>query len=276
MHKEHKLTKKYMPNGCIPSPPDNRDYTFERVALTSGSIPKTYLNQGMPILDQGSVGSCVAHCCATAFGYGELTNGKNNTHDMSRGFVYANRRDSDYQGEGMNIRQALKQFNHCGDCEQADFPWNETYPKVKSRLDANKEMYLNKAEPYKILNYFRCYNEDEIKLAVINNGAVIMSMPLFPSFASECPMPGEDEVATGYHAMCIVGWDEAGWIIQNSWSKSWGNKGRLHVPYEYPITEFWGMTVDPSIPEAPKKQNWLIKLIKELYRVLKALITKKK
>lgn len=274
MSKEQKLTKKYMSNGCLPSPHDDRDYTFEKVALASSNIPITYLNNGMSILDQGSIGSCVAHSCATAFGYGELSNGKNNTHDMSRGFIYANRKDSDYQGEGMYIRQALKQLNHDGDCEQVVFPWNETYPKVKRRLNANKKIYLNKAEPYKILNYFRCYTEDEIKLTVINNGAVIMSMPLFPSFASECPMPDKDEIATGYHAMCIVGWDETGWIIQNSWSKSWGNKGRLHVPYEYPITEFWGITVDPTIPEAPKKQNWFIKIIFILIEFLKRKIKK--
>lgn len=272
--KDKKLAKKHSKYGCIPSPYDDRDYTTETIAFSSTAIPSSYLFVRMDVLDQGSINSCVAHACATAFGYGELSNGKSNAHDMSRGFIYANRKDSDHQGEGMIIRQALKQLNKCGDCEQKDFSWNETYPKVKTRLEANKEVYLDKAQSYKILNYFRCYSEEEIKLTVLNNGAVIITMPLYSSFSAECPMPDKDDTLNGYHAMCIVGWDETGWIIQNSWSKVWGNKGFLHVPYEYPISEYWGITVDPAIPEAPKKQSWLAKIVIFVFEKLKQLFVK--
>jgi C1A family cysteine protease len=257
-----KIFEKYFVDGCMPSPPDSRDYTRESVCLTAQPIPETYLSTGMKVLNQGSVGSCVAHACATALGYGEKLGG-NAPHDYSRGFIYGNRRVTDHQGEGMYLRQALKQLNHCGDCEYVDFPYNEVYPKVKARIEADKENLLAKAEPYKIVNYFRCYTDEDVKLALLNQGAVVISIPVYSSFAADCPIPSADDTYRGGHAMCVVGWDETGWIIQNSWSASWGKKGLLHLPYKYPINEFWGITVNPTVPQ-PKEEKWYVKLWKAI------------
>ena len=272
-NKDKKYLQKYDLTGCIPSPPDERDYTAETVALAEAPRPETYIQTGMTVLNQGSIGSCVAHACATALGYGEKTGGKT-PHDFSRGFIYGNRRSTDHQGEGMYIRQALKQLNHCGDCEQKVFPYNETYPKVKARIEKNKENLLKQAEPFKILNYFRCYSNDEVKRALLNQGAVVISIPVYESFAGDCPIPGIGEKMNGHHAMCVVGWDKTGWLIQNSWSKGWGNKGNLHLPYNYPINEFWGVTIDPNYPE-PKKDNVLTRIVNAIGRLFNLLFSRK-
>ena len=259
--KDKKLFEKYFVDGCQPSPIDVRDYTIEMVAMAEAPLPETYLCASMKVLNQGSVGSCVAHACATAMGYGEKKGGATTAHDFSRGFIYGNRKGTDYQGEGMYIRQALKQLNHCGDCEYEDFPYNETYPNVKKKIDKDKENLYAKAEPFKIVNYFRCYTNDEVKRALLNQGAVVISIPIYSSFSADCPMPSEKDTYKGGHAMCVIGWDETGWIIQNSWSKSWGKKGTLHLPYEYPINEFWGITVNANVPLPEKRKNWLQRLI---------------
>lgn len=272
--KDKKLFQKYFnPDGCIPSPLDIRDYSAATVALAETPLPKTYLVSGMKVLNQGSIGSCVAHACATAMGYGEMT-GNKSAHDFSRGFIYGNRRDSDHQGEGMHIRQALKQLNHCGDCEYKDFPYNETYPQVKARVEKDKENLYAKAEPFKILNYFRCYSDEEVKRALMNQGAVVISVPVYESFCGNCPLPAANEKLKGYHAMCVVGWDETGWIIQNSWSTSWGNKGNLHLPYNYPICEFWGITVDPTSP-APVKENIISRVWNAIIRLFSLIFNKR-
>ena len=272
--KDQKIFKKYFTDGCQPSPLDVRDYTIDMVAMAEAPLPDTYLCNGMAVLNQGLVGSCVAHACATAMGYGEKKSG-NKAHDFSRGYIYGNRKETDHQGEGMYIRQALKQLNHCGDCQYDDFPYNETYPNVKNKIEKNKENLANLALPFKIENYFRLYSNDEIKKALLNQGAVVMSMPIYSSFAAECPLPTADDKYEGGHAMCLIGWDETGWIIQNSWSKSWGNKGTLHVPYEYPFNEFWGITVNLDVPQPKKKKSWLTTLIEYLCDLFAKYLTPK-
>ena len=195
-------------------------------------------------------------------------------HDFSRGFNYGNRKPTDYHEEGMYVREALKQRSHCGDCEYTDFPYNETYPQVKARIEKDKDNLMAKASPFKIINNFRSYSDNEVKKALLNQGAVVISIPIYDTFAAECPLPTKEAVYKGGHAMCVVGWDETGWIIQNSWSKNWGNKGTLHLPYDYPITEFWGITVDPTLPE-PEKENWLSRLLEGISRLFKMIFGKK-
>lgn len=264
--RDKKLFEKYFqPGACIKSPEDKRDYTCKQVMIAAMPIPEEYRVSGMAVLNQGSVGSCVAHACATAMGYGELKGGRP-AHNFSRGFIYGNRRPLDFQGEGMFTRQALKQLNHCGDCEYIDFPYNETYPSVKARIEKDKDNLLKKAEPFKILNYFRCYSNDEVKTTLMNQGAVIICVPVYESFAAECPLPKRGEKNRGGHAMCIIGWDKTGWIVQNSWSKAWGKKGCLHLPYEYPVDEFWGITVNPSVP-TPTKPSF-IKRVASFFKFL--------
>lgn len=255
--KDEKLLEKFMKNGgCLPSPEDKRDYTVETVSLAVAPLPEEYIVYGMKILNQGAVGSCVAHACATSMGYGELQTGVRSAHDFSRGYIYGNRSITDYQGEGMCTRQALKQLHHCGDCELKDFPYNEIYPSVKARIEKNKKKLAEKASNFKILNYFRCYSDDETKRTIIANGSAIIAVPIYSSFGSDCPMPSDTDMYKGSHAMCIVGWDKTGWIIQNSWGKNWGKKGLLHLPYEYPITEIWGITVSPTMPKPTKTSLW--------------------
>jgi C1A family cysteine protease len=50
-----------------------------------------------------------------------------------------------------------------------------------------------------------------------------------------------DEVR-GRHAVVIYGWNEKGWLAQNSWGGNWGNKGRFIIPFEFNFNEMWGIT----------------------------------
>lgn len=285
--KDQKLLKKYLlknvENGYVPSPEDTRDYTIKNVALEeTDEIPETYIKKGMKVLSQGNVGSCVAHACATAMGYGELAGGFETAHDFSRGYIYGNRGPADSQSEGMYIRQALKQLNKCGDVEYIDFPLNAKYPVVKAEIEKNKDALAEKAAQFKIINYFRCYSDEEVKKTLLAQGAVVIGIPVYSSFKAECPLPDADDKRTGGHAMVVVGWDETGWIIQNSWSSGWGKQGFMHLPYDYPIDELWGITVNKNVPQPEQKSvtdrivAFLAFYIKYLLREIKRFFTKSK
>lgn len=263
--RDKKIQNQYKLNGVLPSPPDVRDYTPETVNLAAVALPEEYeLPYKTPILNQGAYGSCVAHALSTAMRYGEAL-GQLQKHDFSRGFIYGNRLSNHYQGEGMIIREALYQLNHDGDCLYIDFPFNNTYPWCKNQISKNEKNLKEKAKPYIIVNYFRLTKDTDIKQALKTCGAVVCSVPVYSGFGAETPLPQPNEHLEGYHAVCLVGWDKKGWILQNSWGVLWGKRGFFHIPYNYPVAEWWGLTVNGS----PATKSNVIKILIKLSNLLK-------
>ena len=41
----------------------------------------------------------------------------------------------------------------------------------------------------------------------------------------------------GGHAIMVYGWNDEGWLCQNSWSDQFGNHGRFVLPYSYGLVE---------------------------------------
>lgn len=68
----------------------------------------------------------------------------------------------------MYVRQALKNFNHDGDCLTIKFPHRGKYPVVKELIAEKKEEYAEAAAKSKLINYCRLYSEREIKKALMN------------------------------------------------------------------------------------------------------------
>ncbi len=248
LEKDNEIFKKINFNGVTPSPKDSRDYklrTKSLLAATKIAIPEEYKSPSTPILDQGLIGSCVAHSCASALMVGEKI--ERNTHnDFSRGYIYANRAPSDYPFEGMFLRQALKQLNKCGDVLYEDFPYNDIYEKVKILKEEREEELAEKALPFAIKNYFRCYSEEDIKYTIMTRGSVMITIPVFSDFSRNLKKTKTNELE-GYHALLLIGWTKDNrWIVQNSWGESWGYKGKLFMDFDYPVDEYWGLTVNIS------------------------------
>lgn len=254
------------------SPKDDRDFNLEKVSKLIVEFPEEYESKQTEILNQGQVGSCVAHSCAsTMMTCEEHSVEKHNNY--SRGYIYANRRDTDYQGEGMYPRQALKQLNKCGDVLYDDFPYNIEYPEIKQKLKGIEDELAEKASEHKIVNYYRCYTNDDIKSTIINRGACIICVPVYENFGRDLEKP--EGKLRGYHAMTIIGWTKDYWIVQNSWGKNWGYKGKLHMSYDYPWDEAWGMSVTLDNINPVPERTWLEKLILIIKNWFKNLFKKK-
>lgn len=255
--------EEYVLNGYLPSPPDDRDYSYDKICMLSmeQELPEEYItDKVVPVLDQGCNSDCVAHAIATATAHGQYkAEGKFN--DLSRGYIYGNRRLTDYQGEGMYVRQALKNFNHDGDCLKTVFPYTGSYPVMKAKIAEKPEEYAKEAEKLKLVNYCRLYSETEIKKAIMNQGAVVVCITTYRDcFGKQIKVPNKDSIKSGGHAMCCIGWNKDGWIIQNSWGKGWGDKGYCYMPYEYPVDEWWGLTTSFTLPD-PEKDKLLKRII---------------
>lgn len=266
-------------DGYLPSPPDDRDYTTETVCLMAQeSFPEEYRTEGsIPVLNQGANSDCVAHALAVATAYGQYKV-DSRYNDLSRGYIYGNRSTLDYQGEGMYIRQALKHLNHEGDCFNQTFPWRGSYAQMKAKIEQDAEKYAQDAAPQAIVNYFRLYTTDEIKRALMAQGSVVLGVTVYSSFDTHIPLPTKNDTVRGGHAMCCVGWNKDGWIIQNSWGKSRGDKGFYYLPYDYPVDEWWGITATPATPN-PKKDSIFKRLaawIVNIWNQLKVILSKNK
>lgn len=227
-------------NGCISSPEDERDYKMKDY-INMGSRPSVYIpDRKAPVLYQGYVNSCVPFAIVTALFYMEGV-------EYSTDDIYHDREDSDWQGEGMITREGLKKVQKRGVVLREVIPTNTEYPNqaVKTLIE-----YLPPTiHRNKILNYARCYSEDESCDAIYQNKAALISINSTVSFDSFVlrgddnmilPMPRADERSRGKHLVCAMAFTEDGIMIQNSRGETWGNKGFAILPWGYPINEMWG------------------------------------
>lgn len=250
------------------SPKDLRDY---KVKTKYKTFPVTFELDELPVKNQGGVGSCVAHATSSLVEY--INRWQEGSYvRMSTGYIYGNREfETRKLAGGYYTRLAMKVLKERGDCPWELFPNNEPMPKAE-------ELYLNRdksidEEAYKnrISTYFQLTDKDGVKsllvcgypvlCAVKWDGNVLLDENNILNFPKK--------IDKGGHCVLIVGWNENGWIIQNSWGDNWGNKGRATLPYSSPIKEIWGVTDDIINGIEVKKPCRFIKFI---YKIIRAII----
>ena len=224
--------------GAIFSGYDARDYKLVYTA-TGEEFPKEFQLETRRIKNQGAVGSCVAHSLSSIIEYYNY-NQTGDDRPMSVGYIYGNRRTSDYEGEGMIMRDALEAVRQYGDVAHEEFPYNEEVPKMIKLFEYSGRKLFKKSYPNRISQYARVTSHNAIKSALMAGNPVLMAMIWYAD------MEVVDGVLTtnclgydGGHCMFIYGWDERGWKVQNSWGEDWGNHGCMIVPYDMDIEETW-------------------------------------
>lgn len=262
--------------GALASLIDLRDY---RVVVPDNFTPAPVFALEIPnVKNQGSVNSCVAHALSSTVEY--FNHAQNNDlKPMSVGFIYGNRKDTLYKKQGMYVREALSALMYDGDVYENDFVENVEVPECIELFDARYAELQLKAIPHQISAYFKLKTADEIKYSLMNNGPVIFSIGWYSDMAVDengvLRSQYKKGTHTGNHCMLIYGWDERGWLFQNSWGKSWGNQGKAVLPYDAPVLEFWGVIdniygIEIKRPFANliwskiiKAINWLLNLFKK-------------
>jgi hypothetical protein len=247
--------------GCITSPKDKRNY---RINMVSTQIfPENFTLEPSIILNQGSVGSCVAH--ATTSAIYDIYN-----KQFSVGWVYGNR-PSGYMGSGMYITDALKTALKIGCVLKKDFNYNVEMTEIYDKVQENYSTLEPLAIDYKIGKYAELFSDVEIKTALMKGLPVIAAITIKEDYLSM----NENYIinitngsSVGGHAILLYGWTKDGWLMQNSWGKSWGNNGTAILPYAYGIDESYTISQVEEDISKPKYYQWK-KLMQKLIDIFK-------
>jgi hypothetical protein len=85
---------------------------------------------------------------------------------------------------------------------------------------------------YKIDKYAKVGSELALKQAIIINGPCVGGLPVYNSAIDEFWDKEKGDELLGGHAVSIVGYNNDGFIIRNSWGNTYGIDGYYVIPYE--------------------------------------------
>lgn len=229
---------------------DERDYDVAMFVPNQDEVPDEEFIMDMPevemILNQGAIGSCVAHSIVVA---AKILNWQlsNKIIDFSAMALYGTRLNGHWNGVGMIPDQAIDVVRKEGLFFQRDFDERVEVPVILDRtaqFKANNPDKVVEAKNFQISGYARIYpyNQywNQVKTALKNRMPVIGMWTLYDSFYNVTPegrinVPNtSSETCLGNHEMLIVGWTKyQEWIVINSWGLSNGLKGVYLIPFDY-------------------------------------------
>ena len=264
--------------GCLPE--TNTARLPKQATLMTrdfSSLPSSYsLRQYCPTpQSQGQYGTCTSW--ATTYAFRTILDAvKNNWNreEIITGNAYAplfiysqiKNRDDTQCSKGSHISDALLKLRNVGAVKkkQFDVMCADYVPdNIMSLASANK------IGGFTTLVVYGQMLMDPVKVSVIKKAIsqkqpVVIAMHISPSFnTAKDVWDGNTWGRDGYHAMCVVGYDDnkygGAFLIMNSWGSKWGNNGFIWVRY----TDFC-RTVDqaytgflPSSPSPIDNKNTL-------------------
>ena len=184
-------------SGFIPSVIDGNEQIF-REPKNMG-LPKEYsYKKYLPkVLNQGSDPICVPCSLSANINWRlNLRKGKPKDNEIALYDIFKSRT---IEGEGMTFKDAFKYLMETG--------------------------VETKEGNYKIGSYAMVNSILAIKFAVVANGPCVGVLPVYNADSADEFWNEKYGEFLGYHAVSIVGYDENGIIIRNSWGSSYGSDG---------------------------------------------------
>ena len=251
--------------GCLKEKIDIRDYRIKRNVAMAVAFPDTYeCPIKVAVKNQGTVGSCVAHATAEILEYHSTPGTK-----LSTNFLYGIHGSV---GPGMYMREAANIVLKYGDPSYELCPGNTEVSDVyKIASDAfNKPGVLESAAEHRLDSYAKLKGINEIKYALVNYGPVLASIEWYSKNKVTKGVLIRDGEKDGGHAIMLYGWNEQGWLMQNSWGRYWGVNGCCILPYDYPLKETFSFVPasslddDVVIPAGNKLLEFIFKIVNSI------------
>jgi hypothetical protein len=234
---------------AVPDLVDTRDWLYQP---RLNSLPDILINcDAVPeILDQGQEGACTGFALAAVINY--LLHQRNLQRRASERMLYEMARKYDeWPGEdyeGSSARGAMKGWLAHGVCRR------ELWPQTQHGVGGFDEALAQDALGTPGGAYYRLMHRQvrDMHSALHETGILYMTLMVHDGWFA----PGPDVYTCTYvennnlhedrkfpvirrqgraasgHAVAIVGYTQSGFIIQNSWGKTWGADGFALLPYE--------------------------------------------
>ena len=254
--------------GALKPKVDKRDYKIVAAAM---KFPESYLCTNLPLVkNQQNVNSCVAHATAAIL----ETFNKTETGTfvpLSTDFIYG------MQGilfnkmtGGMYLRDACKIIKEYGNPSERTIGGNTEQPEcteiLKTKL--NEEVY-KEARQYRIKSYAQCKTANDIKHALMNYGPILGSVKWYDKCSFNNKEIIFDKTSNfGYHAIMVCGWNEKGWVCQNSWGRNWNGDGTFIYPYGEKFMELWSFVDADNNDITIPKNNCIFDTIYKIINII--------
>lgn len=189
--------------GFVPSIINGTEILFE--CPKEATLPEqySYVNVLPQVINQGKLSICVP-CSMSAYlnWKANLESLTNNDNAIALFDIYDSR---DNKGDGMTFKAAFKYLRYKG---------------VDSSVGVLKIGHYGKVNEIK-----------DLKFALIANGPCFGALPVY---GTHCDFWNKKHGSPmqGYHAISIVGYDQEGFIIRNSWGKQFCNDGYTKIMYK--------------------------------------------
>lgn len=237
--------------GLIPAPLDLSDLTGQQIDTSSAfpvySYSGTYdlrkLNKVTSVKNQGYSGSCWAFA---TYGSMEsyLLNKSGETWDFSENNLKNNAGFDIDPNSGGNYQMAMAYLTRwSGPVNESDDPFDQYSTTSSANLNVRKHVQ----NAYVIPDRSSPGDNDNIKLAIMNYGAIFTSMYWSDSYynTKNYSYNASNGAVSNNHAVTIVGWNDSysasnfspaapgngAFIVKNSWGSSWGDSGYFYVSY---------------------------------------------
>lgn len=117
-------------------------------------------------------------------------------------------------------------------------PGNNDVNLAVKNVYSNFHKLRKSAYENRISTYYKINNPNELKIALYKHGPVAAGIKIYDNFSIPNNIYHYDKTQpTSGHAVMIIGWTKKYWIVQNSWGKDWGDKGKFFIPIDKSFKE---------------------------------------
>ena len=226
----------------IKSPEKDTDWIYSKIVKSIQNIPEAYSLEKYlpPVKNQGKTGFCHSYSAASMK---EAQEYKETGYMQIMSALHLAKHIKSVDGftdtEGTTMINVCKTLYETGSILESEYPSDKyvagsfIFPELK-----NEDELVH----YKVSNYARCNNVDEIKQAIANNKFVLLGIQCLKSIYGvysdiEVPSlpfdPNGKLIIIGGHQILVYAYDKDYIYFLNSWDEDWGFKGKAKLPIDY-------------------------------------------